>query len=167
MHCSVMSLDISLNRPSCACRDAPQWLYNDPFPPLWDELAKPALPYTAPELVGGWGGPQVGVRQLPSSSLGPSCIEHARPHDLPSSPLQAALNAGGRVTGAADVFSLACVAYELLAQPSGLGGQQQQLLPVRSSLADYRARVMGAGGEGPLTAELAHVHAHLQSEWRG
>ena len=88
--------------------------------------AQPLLPYTAPELISDWGGG--------ASSASPAAV-----------------------TPAADAFSLAAVAYELLAvsptaalssagpsssaPSSQLPGSFQQLLPVRSSVHEYRARV--------------------------
>jgi hypothetical protein len=112
--------------------------------------------------VGGWGGPQ-------------SLVGNA-----------------GRVTPAGDVFSLAAIAFELLANPAGIGavpassttnggtsggsnsstggqGAVQQLLPVRSSLAEYRTKVMAGqggdlmgGGGGAFAAELASLPLHVQ-----
>ena len=94
--------------------------------------AQPLLPYTAPELISDWGGG--------ASSASPAAV-----------------------TPAADAFSLAAVAYEILAvspatissagpsssAPSAqLPGSFQQLLPVRSSVHEYRARVpLLEGGE--------------------
>ncbi|KAJ9510959.1 hypothetical protein QJQ45_027821 [Haematococcus lacustris] len=117
---------------AAAAAAQPAWTYNDPFPPMWDELAKPSLPYSAPELVGGWGGAQ---SSLPSSALSP----------------------------AADVFSLAALAYELL---SGAG---QLLLPVRNSLTEYKAAVLpaGLGGQQGLQAVLASAPPLLQEVLRG
>ena len=51
---------------------------------------------------------------------------------------------GGAVTPAADVWSLAAVAAELLSDGHA------QLLPVRGSLHEYRQRVAALGSGGPL-----------------
>lgn len=60
----------------------------------------------------------------------------------------------GSVTPAADVFSLAILAFELWAG--------HQLLPVRSNLHDYRAKLAVLG-----TADMAGVHPALQGEMKG
>eukprot|EP00798_Chlamydomonas_sp_ICE-L_P021793 gene21793-28814_t len=89
--------------------------------------AEPVLPYTAPELVGGWGGTS---------------------------------QASGAVTPAADIFSLACVAYELLI---ATGGGIHQLIPVRSNVHDYRTRVSSLSESQDLCACPAALQGVLRS----
>ncbi|GAX73373.1 hypothetical protein CEUSTIGMA_g826.t1 [Chlamydomonas eustigma] len=143
---SVTAAETFLSAPSASSQQQPSastsslFTYADPFPPPWEELAKPLLPYTAPELVSGWSADQ--------SVNGSGAMQHV----VVASP-------------AADAFSLAVIAYEVLvctlpSTPHGTqaaplvaagtaaalmsqqqGSSFQQLLPVRSSIHEYRLRV--------------------------
>ncbi|KAG2425861.1 hypothetical protein HYH02_014925 [Chlamydomonas schloesseri] len=150
----------------------PPYAYNDPFPPLWEELAKPQLPYTAPELVVPPGG-----------SVGPWA--HTANH------FGAAGGGASASWAAADAFSLGALAYELVtwaaaaeaaAGPGGVGGvgmevhvTAQQLLPVRCSVQQYGARMgalaaaaaggggtLGLGSAAPVASDLARVPPELR-----
>ncbi|KAF5833207.1 hypothetical protein DUNSADRAFT_10557 [Dunaliella salina] len=108
--------------------------YDDPFPPVWEELSKPWLPYTAPELVGGWGGLQ--------AATGPSITPAA---DVFSTAvllyeLLTAVDADGSVSSKPrpPTFKASNGAIG----SGGRHGRGEQLLPVRSNLHDYRDRVM-------------------------
>mmetsp|Transcript_22910 Transcript_22910/g.58463 ORF Transcript_22910/g.58463 Transcript_22910/m.58463 type:complete len:1024 (-) Transcript_22910:213-3284(-) len=121
---------------------AVQYTYNEAFPPPWEELSKPSLPYTAPELVGGWGG-----------------------------------TANATVSPATDVFSLACIAYELLVsyasstnQPGGTPASPStstsswQLLPVRSNANEYRTRLAAlTSPSSPLNGVPATLQGVLRT----
>ncbi|KAG2436950.1 hypothetical protein HXX76_006466 [Chlamydomonas incerta] len=147
----------------------PPYAYNDPFPPLWEEMAKPQLPYTAPELVVPPGG-----------SVGPWA--HTNPFGPTGAP-------GACSWAPADAFSLGALVYELVtwaaaveaaAGPGGVGVAGMvvattQLLPVRCSLQQYGARVgalaaaaaggagaMGLGSAAPVASELARLPPELR-----
>ncbi|GLC47081.1 hypothetical protein PLESTB_000433800 [Pleodorina starrii] len=133
----------------------PPYSYSDPFPPPWEELAKPQLSYTAPELVvppGGaaGAGPWVAANQSPLSSAG-QLLHADNPFAPPSPPSHPPCWA------AADAFSLGTLAYETIAVAAlAEGGSPSwrqssrplpdtacppQLLPVRCSLHQYGSRL--------------------------
>ncbi|KAG2498026.1 hypothetical protein HYH03_003787 [Edaphochlamys debaryana] len=159
--------------------DGPPYAYGDPFPPLHEELSRPQLAYSAPELVAPPGG--AAPWGLYGSSLGPG-----GPGSLAAAD---AFSLGALVWEAA----LACSAAALEAGGAGAlsgdwghgggGGQGGQgggegspfqLLPVRCSVQAYGARVAalaaltgggaggGGAGPGPLAAEAARLPAELR-----
>eukprot|EP00955_Chlamydomonas_euryale_P042106 352205-Chlamydomonas_euryale.AAC.15 len=129
--------------------------YSDPFPPPWDEAARPALQYTAPELVGGFGGTAtasgVATPAADMFSLGAALYEMLAalaPASMSAAAAAAAAGGGG----------------------GGEGGKAvQQLLPVRNSVQEYRMRLGGlqaadlsavpapAHGAGGARGENAHA----------
>ncbi|KXZ42900.1 hypothetical protein GPECTOR_112g270 [Gonium pectorale] len=131
----------------------PPYQYNDPFPPLWEELSKPQLPYTAPELVIPPGGVPL------------------------ASPLAAAAAAGAASSWApADSFSLGALVYELVlaaeaGEAGGGGGGGGGVQQYGSRLAALGAAVAAAGGGGggwdgggggAASVDMARVPAELR-----
>ena len=73
---------------------------------------------------------------------------------------------GGPCGPAADVFSLACVAYELVSEPEAPAGGAPTaallLLPVRNSVQEYRSKLMS-----PSWPDLTGVPLQAQGALAG
>ncbi|GFR40473.1 hypothetical protein Agub_g1036, partial [Astrephomene gubernaculifera] len=78
----------------------PPFSYSDPFPPPWEELAKPQLPYTAPELVVPPGGSSWSPAPAPSWAAADSFSLGALAFELALAVEAAAGSVGGAVEGA-------------------------------------------------------------------